>query len=84
MKFLEDVSLSALNAFLSAVNVGDYVVHGQLEAYSCASLPPRRSSDASTPGKTRRSDWDARDSLFRALDATNFFARRAVRERGAR
>jgi|Transcript_1557 hypothetical protein len=35
MKFLEDVSLSALNAFLSAVNVGDYVVHGQLEAYSC-------------------------------------------------
>ena len=42
-----------LNAFLSAVNVGDYVVHGQLEAYSCASLSPRRSSDASTPGKTQ-------------------------------
>ena len=26
-----------LNAFLSAVNLGEYVVHGQLEAYSCAS-----------------------------------------------
>jgi hypothetical protein len=44
----------SLNAFLSAVNVGDYVVHGQLEAYSCAfSLvfpfpPPRR-----TPRKKR-------------------------------
>mmetsp|Transcript_198 Transcript_198/g.457 ORF Transcript_198/g.457 Transcript_198/m.457 type:complete len:242 (+) Transcript_198:217-942(+) len=35
MKFLEDIALSRLNAFLGSVNVGDYVVLGQLEAYSC-------------------------------------------------
>jgi hypothetical protein len=38
------VSKHRLNAFLSAVNVGDYVVHGQLEAYSCAY--PRRPKPA--------------------------------------
>jgi len=35
MKFLEDIALSRINAFLNHVNVGDYVVQGQLEAYSC-------------------------------------------------
>jgi hypothetical protein len=25
-----------LNAFLGSVNIGDYVMQGQLEAYSCA------------------------------------------------
>mmetsp|Transcript_5214 Transcript_5214/g.23281 ORF Transcript_5214/g.23281 Transcript_5214/m.23281 type:complete len:237 (+) Transcript_5214:184-894(+) len=35
MKYLEDVALSRLNAFLGHVNVGDYVIHGQLDAYSC-------------------------------------------------
>jgi len=35
MKFLEDVALSRLNAFLNNVNVGDYVVQGALAAYSC-------------------------------------------------
>jgi len=35
MKFLEDVAISRLNAFLGSINIGDYVVLGQLEAYSC-------------------------------------------------
>lgn len=35
MKFLENAPLSRLNAFLDNVNIGDYVVHGCLEAYSC-------------------------------------------------
>jgi hypothetical protein len=35
MKFLDQQSLARLNGFLSHVDVGDYVVHGDLEAYSC-------------------------------------------------
>jgi hypothetical protein len=35
MKFLETAALARLNGFLSHVDVGDYVVHGDLEAYSC-------------------------------------------------
>jgi len=35
MKYLEDVALSKINAFLGHVNVGDYVIQGQLDAYSC-------------------------------------------------
>lgn len=37
MKLLVDHDLAALNAFLASVNVGDYVVSGQVESYSCAS-----------------------------------------------
>lgn len=37
MKLLVDHDLAALNAFLSCVNVGDYVVSGQAESYSCTS-----------------------------------------------
>ncbi len=33
--------LLRLNAFLDHVDVGDYVVFGDLEAYSCASQAPR-------------------------------------------
>jgi hypothetical protein len=29
-----------LNAFLGSINIGDYVVLGQLEAYSCARASP--------------------------------------------
>jgi len=47
MKFLEDPSLSRINAFFNHVNVGDYAVIGQLEAYSCA--------QAHEPGRTRPS-----------------------------
>ena len=36
MKPLVDHDLAALNAFLASVNVGDYVVSGQVESYSCA------------------------------------------------
>ena len=36
MKFLEDRELSQLNSFLAHVNLGDHVVTGQLENYSCA------------------------------------------------
>ena len=36
MKLLVDHDLAALNAFLASVNVGDYVVSGQVESYSCA------------------------------------------------
>ena len=43
MKLLVDHDLAALNAFLSCVNVGDYVVSGQAESYSCTS---RRARDA--------------------------------------
>jgi len=39
MKLLVHHDLGALNAFLTAVNVGDYVVSGQVESYSCASRP---------------------------------------------
>lgn len=35
MKYLEYTPLSRLNSFFNSVNVGDYVVHGDLEAYSC-------------------------------------------------
>lgn len=35
MKLLVDHDLAALNAFLASVNVGDYVVSGQVENYSC-------------------------------------------------
>lgn len=38
MKLLVDHDLAALNAFLSCVNVGDYVVSGQAESYSCTSV----------------------------------------------
>lgn len=38
MKLLVDHDLAALNAFLASVNVGDYVVSGQVESYSCASV----------------------------------------------
>ena len=35
MKFLEDRELGQLNNFLAHVNLGDHVVTGQLENYSC-------------------------------------------------
>mmetsp|Transcript_11354 Transcript_11354/g.34118 ORF Transcript_11354/g.34118 Transcript_11354/m.34118 type:complete len:231 (-) Transcript_11354:966-1658(-) len=35
MKYLDSTSLSRINGFLDHVDVGDYVVHGNLEAYSC-------------------------------------------------
>lgn len=41
MKLLVDHDLAALNAFLSCVNVGDYVVSGQAESYSCTSSTRR-------------------------------------------
>ena len=36
MKLLVEPDVAALNAFLTNVNVGDYVVSGQVESYSCA------------------------------------------------
>eukprot|EP00245_Coleochaete_scutata_P004487 TRINITY_DN17178_c0_g1_i1.p1 TRINITY_DN17178_c0_g1~~TRINITY_DN17178_c0_g1_i1.p1 ORF type:complete len:226 (-),score=60.59 TRINITY_DN17178_c0_g1_i1:695-1372(-) len=35
MKFLEYTSLSRVNSFLGRVNLGDYLIEGVLEAYSC-------------------------------------------------
>lgn len=35
MKYLDFPALARINAFLDHVDVGDYVVHGELEAYSC-------------------------------------------------
>ncbi|KAK3283405.1 hypothetical protein CYMTET_8896 [Cymbomonas tetramitiformis] len=35
MKFLEYTPLSSLNSFLHHINVGDYVVEGDIQAYSC-------------------------------------------------
>jgi len=35
MKFLEDQGLARFNAYFQDLNVGDYIVHGGLEAYSC-------------------------------------------------
>ena len=43
MKLLVEPDLAALNAFLSSVNVGDYVVSGQMESYSCACRRATRS-----------------------------------------
>ena len=50
MKLLVDHDLAALNAFLSCVNVGDYVVSGQAESYSCTS---RRARDESSSANAR-------------------------------
>lgn len=35
MKFLDDSNLARINSFLDNVDTGDYVVYGDLEAYSC-------------------------------------------------
>jgi hypothetical protein len=35
MKYLECTPLEKLKAFLESVDVGDYTVEGNLEAYSC-------------------------------------------------
>ncbi|KAK9817853.1 hypothetical protein WJX72_003161 [[Myrmecia] bisecta] len=35
MKYLDFAPLARINAFLDNVDVGDYIVHGDLEAYSC-------------------------------------------------
>lgn len=35
MKYLDSSSLSRINGFLGHVDLGDYVVHGNVEAYSC-------------------------------------------------
>jgi hypothetical protein len=35
MKFIDFTSLARINAFLNSVDVGDYIVEGDLEAYSC-------------------------------------------------
>lgn len=35
MKFLDITPLARLDTFLNSVDVGDYIVHGNLEAYSC-------------------------------------------------
>lgn len=35
MKFLDLPPLQRLNAFLKSVDVGEYILHGDLEAYSC-------------------------------------------------
>eukprot|EP00250_Pteridium_aquilinum_P000263 c10290_g1_i3 orf=1-225(-) len=35
MKFLEYTPLARINAFLSTVNLGDSLLKGNLEAYSC-------------------------------------------------
>jgi len=39
MKFLEYTPLSRVSAFLQRVNLGDCVVQGEIQAYSCALLP---------------------------------------------
>jgi hypothetical protein len=38
MKFLEYTPLSRVSAFLQRVNLGDCVVQGEIQAYSCALL----------------------------------------------
>lgn len=35
MKYLDSNSLARINGFLDHVDLGDYVVHGNVEAYSC-------------------------------------------------
>lgn len=35
MKFLDLATLSRINSFLDSVDVGDLIVKGDLEAYSC-------------------------------------------------
>lgn len=38
MKYLDLLPLARINTFLDNVDVGDYCVHGVLEAYSCGFL----------------------------------------------
>jgi hypothetical protein len=42
MKFLEYTPLSRVSAFLQRVNLGDCVVQGEIQAYSCAPLHLQR------------------------------------------
>ena len=60
MKLLVEPDVAALNAFLTNVNVGDYVVSGQVESYSCASRSETRRGDAR---EGERDDATARDGM---------------------
>ena len=64
MKLLVDHDLAALNAFLASVNVGDYVVSGQVESYSCTHRAMRWRARARAAGGTRE-----RGELARGLNA---------------
>jgi hypothetical protein len=57
------VMFRRLNSFLENVDVGDYYVHGDLEAYSCASSPEPLSE---WRGRVQVLDW----SEFPSLDYT--------------
>jgi len=59
MKLLVEPDLAALNAFLSNVNVGDYVVSGQMESYSCACVERGDGGTEASDGKATDAD-DAR------------------------
>lgn len=67
---LVEPDLAALNAFLSNVNVGDYVVSGQMESYSCACVErgdggtdasDGKATDAETRGRRGEEIEDADD-----------------------
>ena len=62
MKLLVEPDVAALNAFLTNVNVGDYVVSGQVESYSCACAKRGEARGrASARGRTGRRDGAGRD-----------------------
>jgi len=61
MKLLVEPDVAALNAFLTNVNVGDYVVSGQVESYSCASRSETRRGTREREGE--RDDATARDGM---------------------
>ena len=58
MKLLVDHDLAALNAFLSCVNVGDYVVSGQAESYSCTSRHRDVIDDESSSANACMRAWE--------------------------
>jgi hypothetical protein len=41
-----------LDTFLNSVDVGDYIVHGNLEAYSCGCCPSRTNSSRCSAGNS--------------------------------
>lgn len=63
MKLLVEPDVAALNAFLTNVNVGDYVVSGQVESYSCACAKRSEGRGDARARGGERDDATARDGM---------------------
>ena len=51
MKYLDFATISRINSFLDSVDVGDLIVKGDLEAYSCEHAPAAYPAEALPPGR---------------------------------